>query len=141
MAASLVWLLQGNAVQRTLAAWHMSWEPTFETSATDWRLPFMIQLLNDNYAATRYVTWQSLMKLPEYQVLQEGEAIYEFVSPAPERVAIQQALMDNWSRKMGDLPISNPQLLFRPNANSQLDSDTLLRLIQNRDNTSILMSE
>ena len=141
VAASLVWLLQGNAVQRTLAAWHMSWEPTFETSATDWRLPFMIQLLNDNYAATRYVTWQSLMKLPEYQVVQEGEAIYEFVSPAPERVAIQQALMDSWNRKLGDLPISNPQLLFRPNANSKLDSVTLLRLIQNRDNTSILMSE
>ena len=141
VAASLVWLLQGNAVQRTLAAWHMSWEPTFETSATDWRLPFMIQLLNDNYAATRYVTWQSLMKLPEYQVVQEGEAIYEFVSPAPERVAIQQALMDSWNRKLGDLPISNPQLLFRPDANSELDSVTLLRLIQNRDNTSILMSE
>ncbi|MBH56853.1 MAG: hypothetical protein CMJ82_06670 [Planctomycetaceae bacterium] len=141
VAASLVWLLQGNAVQRTLAAWHMSWQPTFETSATDWRVPFMIQLLNDNYAATRYVTSQSLMKLPEYQIVQEGEPFYEFISPAPERVAIQQALMDSWNRKMGELPISNPQLLFLPNANSELDSDTLLRLIQNRDNTSILMSE
>jgi len=141
VAASLIWLLQGNAVQRTLAAWHMSWEPTFETSATDWRTPFMIQLLNDNYAATRYVTWQSLMKLPEYQTVQEGTAEYVFVSPAPERLAIQQALMNSWSSRMGDLPLNNPQLLFMPNANSLLDSETLLQLLKNRDNTSILMSE
>ena len=141
VASSLVWLLQGNAVQRTLAAWHMSWEPTFETSATNWRLPFMIQLLNDDYAATRYVTWQSLMRLPEYQLLQDDEAKYEFVSPAPERLAIQQALMNSWNHKMGDLPLSNPHLLFTPNETSQLNSAALIRLIQNRDNTSILMSE
>ena len=101
----------------------------------------MIQLLNDDYAATRYVTWQSLLRLPEYQLIQEDKAEYEFVSPAPERLAIQQALMNSWSNKMGDLPLSNPQLLFTPDEISQLNSAALIRLIKNRDNTSILMSE
>ena len=144
VAASVTWLLRGNAVQRTLAAWHMTWEPTLETSSTNWRLPLMVQLLNDNYAATRYVTWQSLQKLPEYKQVQEGIDFYQFVSPVTERIKIQQALMNSWGAKLdliGGPPLNNPRLLFKTDQPSVIDQDTLLLLLQNRDNTSILMSE
>ena len=143
-AASLIWLLQGNAVQRTLASWHMTWKPTFETSSSNWRMPFMIQLLNDNYAATRYVTWQSLKKLPEYERIQQGIEFYKFVSPAPERVAIQQALMNSWSTHLNEIggpSLNNPQLMFLENQPATIDQTLLIQLLQTRDDTSILMSE
>ena len=143
-AASLIWLLQGNAVQRTLASWHMTWKPTFETSSSNWRMPFMIQLLNDNYAATRYVTWQSLKKLPEYERVQQGIEFYKFVSPAPERVAIQQALMNSWSTHLNEIggpSLNNPQLMFLENQPATIDQTLLIQLLQTRDDTSILMSE
>lgn len=141
IAASLIWLLEGNAVQRTLASWHMTWEPTWETSGTNWRLPFMIQLLNDNYSATRYVTWQSIKKLPEYQKVLLGKGAYEFTSQAPERIAIQQAWMNAWSIGAEKHGLNIPQLLFTPDGKSQLNTEGLRELLKNRDNTAILMSE
>ena len=38
-AASAVWLLNGDAGQRALAAWHMGWEPAMIASGSGWQSP------------------------------------------------------------------------------------------------------
>ena len=137
-AAGIVWIMQGNAIHRTLAAWHMSWEPTQKTSAMQWRFPYLLQLLNDNYSATRYVTWQSLNRIPSFTELQLGDISYDFIDPPDKRINYQQSLMSRWIKLMGHQAEQRSELLIE---NGTLNSDAIYRLYQNRDNTKILMIE
>ena len=36
IAASLVWMLRGNAAQRVIVAWHFGWQPAQQASGSDW---------------------------------------------------------------------------------------------------------
>ena len=137
-AAGIVWIMQGNAIHRTLAAWHMSWEPTRKTSAMHWRFPYLLQLLNDNYSATRYVTWQSLNRIPSFAQLQLSDKFYDFIDPPDKRIDYQQSLMGRWIKLMGRQAEQRSELLIQ---NGTLNSDAILKLYQNRDNTKILMIE
>ena len=47
VAASLLWLLRGDAAQRAIAAWHFSWPPTVAASGTEWQAPFLARSLNE----------------------------------------------------------------------------------------------
>jgi hypothetical protein len=137
-AAAIVWIMQGHAIHRTLAAWHMSWEPTQKTSAMQWRFPYLLQLLNDNYSATRYVTWQSLNRIPSFTELQLSDNSYDFIDPQNKRINYQQTLLNRWSNLMGHHAEQRSELLIKDGA---LDSDAILKLYEKRDNTKILMSE
>jgi hypothetical protein len=137
-AAGIVWIMQGNAIHRTLAAWHMSWEPTRKTSAMKWRFPYLLQLLNDNYSATRYVTWQSLNRIPSFTELQLNDKSYDFIDPPNKRINYQQSLMSRWIKLMGQQAEQRSELLIK---DGTLNSDAILKLYQNRDNTKILMIE
>jgi len=141
-AAGIVWIMQGNAIHRTLAAWHMSWGPTQETSGTYWRFPFLLQLLNDNYSATRYVTWQSLNRIPAFaELTSTGNATdpsYDFIGSVTQRSVYQQSLMNRWMTQMGKHAEQRPELLIQTGT---LDQEAILELFKNRDNTKILMSE
>ena len=130
--------MQGNAIHRTLAAWHMSWEPTRKTSAMQWRFPYLLQLLNDNYSATRYVTWQSLNRIPSFTELQLSDKSYDFIDPPDKRIDYQQSLINLWSNLMGHQAEQRSELLIQ---DGTLNSDAILKLYQNRDNTKILMIE
>ncbi len=137
-AAGIVWIMQGNAIHRTLAAWHMSWEPTRKTSAMKWRFPYLLQLLNDNYSATRYVTWQSLNRIPSFTELQLSDKSYDFIDPPNKRINYQQSLMSRWIKLMGQQAEQRSELLIK---DGTLNSDAILKLYQKRDNTKILMIE
>ena len=137
-AAGIVWIMQGNAIHRTLAAWHMSWEPTQKTSAMYWRFPYLLQLLNDKYSATRYVTWQSLKQIPSFTELQLTGNSYDFIDPQDKRINYQQSLMNRWIDLMGHQAEQRSELFIK---DGTLNSGAILKLYQNRDNTKILMTE
>ena len=69
--AAVVWLLKGDAGQRALAAWHFGWPAAQQASGRDWIMPFLAPLLNDSYAAVRFIADRSLKTLP-------GTAGFEF---------------------------------------------------------------
>jgi predicted CXXCH cytochrome family protein len=66
IAASLIWLLRGDAVQRALAAWHMGWAPAQGVSGNRWQAPLLARLLEDPYAAVRYQAICALKTLPGF---------------------------------------------------------------------------
>lgn len=72
--AGALWALKGDAGQRALAAWHFGWKPAQEISGTNWPAPFLAPLLNDSYAAVRYIAARSLKTLPGFADLK-----YDFV--------------------------------------------------------------
>ncbi len=64
--AGALWLLQGDAGERALAAWHLGWAPAREVSTN---LPFAALLgltLDDPYSAVRFVAQRSLRSDPTY---------------------------------------------------------------------------
>jgi predicted CXXCH cytochrome family protein len=76
VAAALTWLLRGDAGQRALVAWSFGWAPAEEASGRDWMAPFLAFLLDDPYAAVRYVAKESLRRLPGWE--QPG---YDYLGP------------------------------------------------------------
>ena len=56
-------LLAGDAGQRALAAWALSWEPALEASGRTWQGSILAYGLNDPYDAPRWMAVNSLKKL------------------------------------------------------------------------------
>ena len=56
-------LLAGDAGQRALAAWALSWDPALEASGRTWQGSVLASGLNDPYDAPRWMAVKSLKKL------------------------------------------------------------------------------
>ena len=109
----------------------MSWPPALEASGSDWQAAFVAQLLNDPYAVVRFMAGRSLKALSP--ALAEE---YDSLAPAEQRQAVGRTVVADW--------LSNARL--RDEAaillNSQgLEHETIDRLMQERDNRPISISE
>ena len=95
VAASLLWLLRGDAGQRALAAWSMGWEPARAASGTTWVAVPLAMLLNDPYDAVRYIAHRSLESLPGFEGFQ-----YDFLASPTERTAATLRALEHWPRTL-----------------------------------------
>ena len=77
VAASLLWLLQGDAGQRAIVAQAMAWPPAQQASGTDWMAPHLAQLLDDPYDAVRFVAARSMRTLPGFSGF-----TFDFIAPS-----------------------------------------------------------
>jgi hypothetical protein len=133
IAASLLWLLKGDAGQRALVAWSMGWPPAQQVSGTSWTAPFLSVLMDDPYDAVRFIAYQSLRSLPGL-----GDVMYDFVSPPRERsVAIANALAI-WSRG-GTSRLTNREILF--DSQGSLQTDIIVNLLSLRNNRLVSLRE
>src|SRR5262249_41524078 len=53
IAASLLWLLRGNAAERIITAQAFGWRPAQQVSGTGWMPVYLAQLVDDPYEAVR----------------------------------------------------------------------------------------
>jgi len=67
VAASLMWLLRGDAGQRAIVAQSMGWDAAQQASGTGWMTPYLALLQKDSYDAVRYIAARSLKTLPEFR--------------------------------------------------------------------------
>jgi Cytochrome c554 and c-prime len=67
VAASVLWLLRGDAGQRAIVAQSMGWTPAQQASAAGWLQPYLALLQKDSYDAVRYIASRSLSTLPEFR--------------------------------------------------------------------------
>lgn len=65
--ASLIWLYAGDASQRALAAWSLGWEHARAASGESWLARPLIDRLNDEYDAVRFIAFRSLRRDPRYK--------------------------------------------------------------------------
>lgn len=91
VAASLLWLLKGDALQRAITAWHMGWEPALAAATDRWQTPFLAQLLADPYAQVRFIAHRALRKYPVYDKFP-----YDFLAPESQLHAGTLAARDAW---------------------------------------------
>lgn len=128
IAASLLWMLRGDALQRSLATWHYGWKPAQEASGTEWMPPFVAEMLRDDYPVVRQVADRALQHVP-------GVAQFEFeYDDAPEdRNRTVETLQEQWSRAEPGNAIERPavsKLLTEPRT---LDQSAIRSLIEKRD--------
>ena len=133
-AASVLWLLKGDAGQRALAAWHMGWQPALEASGSGWQSPLLAELLNDPYSAVRYMAHKALARQPGF-----GEFEYDFVADEPARLAKREAALAKWMPPTGNVPGNPAGVLL--SADGQRLTNRVQRLIQTRDNRPMRLRE
>ncbi len=131
VAASLLWMLRGDAVQRSLAAWSHGWEPARMAAGEGWQTPFLAQLLDDPYSVTRYIAQQSLeklgVKLNEYDSL---------ISP-DERAPMASSL------QKGTYPVPSKAGGLKPLLDAQhgLNMEVLQKFLKQRDDRPVTLYE
>ncbi len=134
VAASVLWLLRGDAGERAIAAQAMAWPPAQQASGTGWMAPHLATLLDDPYDAVRFIAARALRTLPGFADLQ-----YNFVAPGPDRRQAQLRTMATWDRAKGAGGAMPPQTLVR--ADRSLDVENVLRLLKLRNTRRVLLRE
>ena len=137
-SAGLIWLLEGDAGQRALMAWHLGWEDAQATAGTEWMAPYLGHLLLDPYDANRWIAARSLRTLPGF-----ADFEYDFLAPLPDRAAATQAVFARWSEQQAARPdserASDPKLLLNPDGT--LRADEVAELAALRDDGRINLLE
>jgi predicted CXXCH cytochrome family protein len=93
LAASLLDVARGEAGVRALTAWSMGWRAAQSASASQWMAPLLIELLDDEYPAIRYVAYHALTSLPGF-----ADFHYDYVGGDEARWAAQREARERWSR-------------------------------------------
>ncbi|MCA9137320.1 MAG: hypothetical protein KDB00_11195 [Planctomycetales bacterium] len=135
VAASLLWLLKGNAANRALATWSMGWDDAQSVSGREWQTPFLAQSLDDDYEALRLIAKRSLRSMPGLEELQM-DVVKESTS-ASRQQRIRQ-ILDQWSQQIAKNAMDRPELLVEQ---SKLRIDRVDDLRNRRDNTPMSLAE
>jgi formate-dependent nitrite reductase cytochrome c552 subunit len=135
IAASIQWIVKGDAGQRALLAWGMGWKPAQEISGHDWLYPYLIYAMTDRYAAVRFDAWKSLQTLT-------GFGDFPFIYTADEQ-SIENSTQQAFNKWVRELRSSNA--LFPPetllDSEGRFQSDILRRLRSERDDKPIVLAE
>jgi len=135
IAASVQWILKGDAGQRALVAWGMGWESAQKIAGQDWLYPYLIFTLTDSYAAVRFDAWKSLRTLP-------GFSDFSFTYTAPDH-ALEEAETAAYQKWRSE--VRNPTAVYRPetaiDSKGRIRQDVLERLRRTRDEKPIFLAE
>ena len=134
-AASLLWMLRGDAGQRALMAWSFGWESARETSGTDWMTPFLVQLFDDSYQAVRLIAGRTFRKQPEAAGLK-----FDLLGPQQQIAATRQTALERWKKKYRQRgkPAARDVLIDRDGA---LMMDEMRRLLRERTDPHVNLRE
>lgn len=136
VSAAASWLLEGDAGQRALVAWHLGWTPAQEASGRDWMPPYLAQLMGyDPYSAVRYIAGTSLSRIPNFDAPD-----YDFVAPPAQRAQAGKDALSTWRKGLPrSLDRFGPHLLIDKQGN--IDGVNWDRLLRNRDDRVISLAE
>jgi hypothetical protein len=131
-AASVLWVLRGDAGQRILAAAYMGWEPAIAASRSDWMIPYLNQLLGDPYDAVRFVAGRSLHRHSGYE-----DVAFDYVGSPAQIEAARAEVAQRWARSPH--PGRGAAVLQRDGG--ALDQETYQRLLADRNERRVQLDE
>jgi hypothetical protein len=133
IAASVLWLLRGDAGQRAITAWSYGWPDAHRAFGNDWQAAFLAPLLDDPYDAVRFVSHKSLKKLAGFQALE-----YDFVGLPANRAAAPQRARQQWEASRTKRVPSSAILIGN---DGRIQDAEVQRLLKLRDDRPIDLSE
>jgi hypothetical protein len=134
VAASILWLLEGDAGLRAIVSRAMAWPPAQRASGTAWMAPYLAQLLDDPYDAIRLGAASAIAAIPGYSDLR-----LDATAPPAERRQMQLQVMAAWDRSRTAAPGTEPELLMT--ASGELDVARVLEHLRRRNNRAMLLRE
>ncbi len=134
VAASLLWMLKGDAGLRALTAWNLGWQPAQEASGTRWMAPHLAELMSDPYEAVRYIAYRSLRTLPGYTAFD-----YDYLATHRERVDRVLPALQKWRASTLSRQRREPELLV--DTDGTLRTDVMRELFDLRDNRPLFLRE
>jgi hypothetical protein len=126
--------LKGNAIQRALAGWTIGWPEAHKASTTDWVVPYLGFLLQDNYHAVRFIADRSLRNLPGYE-----KSTYDSLAPKTERDQAARKIVQKWRLQSDREGTTGPALLI--SAGGQPMIKRIDEFLRQRDLTKIVIGE
>ncbi len=133
VAASVRWLLSGDAGQRLLAAWSFGWRDAQAAAGTDWMAPFLARLLDDPYYVVRFAAARSLRSLPGNAELLAG---YDFLAEPAVVRPFGERVHARWVA--GPRGEARPAVLLRE---AGIDDAAFRRLFARRDDRPVFLAE
>jgi hypothetical protein len=134
-AASVLWSLTGDAGLRAILACAMGHEDAQRASGVDWTPAYLIPLLDDPYAAVRYVAFRSLKRYPGF-----GDFEYDYLSPHGQRERDVQRALSIWLRVTPpDTRTPREATLVGPDG--EIRSEEFRRLAAQRDDRYVSLQE
>jgi hypothetical protein len=124
ISAAALWALKGDAGQRAIIAWHMGWGPAKAVSGSGWEAPYLAQLLEDPYAAVRYVAQRSLKHLSGFERFS-----YDYIGPAEERARAHSTALELWK----SVAPADPAAAVLVEPNGRVRQPDFQRLVSQRD--------
>ena len=135
VAAVLLWLLRGDAGQRALAVLSMGWDAAKEASGEQWLAPFLAELLNDPYAAVRFLAGDSLGSIPGFE-----ELPYDSQASPQDRLGSRRKALEIWnSTPRSARGRRDRTLLIKPDGS--LDRTAIHAFLSQRNDRKMDLSE
>ena len=134
IAASILWLLEGDAGQRAIVSRAMAWPPAQRASGPGWMAPYLAQLLDDPYDAIRLGAAAALTALPGFSDMR-----LDATAPPADRRRMQLRVMANWDRVRQGAARPSPELLMT--STGELDVPRVLSHLRRRNNRAMLLRE
>ena len=135
IAASVLWLLRGDAGQRALMAWSYGWDEAKKASGNHWQAPYLAQLLEDPYHSVRFMAHRSLRALPGF-----ADYRYQFMGPVKRRTAARMDALALWRKSPGFLGRSYSRSILMDDQ-GRIMQKTFARLLKARNNRRIYLLE
>lgn len=133
VAASVRWLLTGDAGLRMLAAWSFGWAPAQAASGTEWMAPYLARLLDDPYYVVRFNAARSLRSVGGYGGVLKG---YDHLADAAAAQPFVDRVATVWqARYTGG---ARSALLMRARG---LDRAAFQKLYARRDDRPVFIHE
>lgn len=127
--------LRGDAGLRAMAAWHLGWEPALEVAGDDWMVPLLAQLLEDPYAAVRYIAADSLRGRPGFEDFE-----YDYIAPRPRLEAARLEALERWRRSRPDEGRRRDEAVLMDDM-SEPRWERIEALLSRRDDTPVFRQE
>ncbi|MEO6596189.1 MAG: ammonia-forming cytochrome c nitrite reductase subunit c552 [Planctomycetota bacterium] len=135
IAATVQWVLKGDAAQRALMAWSLGWDSAQRASGSEWMVPYLVELMDDPYEVVRTIAQRSLRTLPGY-----GDFRHDLNGAQEARSAAKVAALSSWRQARAALgEARGPRVLFA--ADGSLREDLFARLLRQRNNRLVRLFE
>jgi hypothetical protein len=133
VAASVRWILEGDAGQRAIAGWHFGWEPAREASGTEWMAVYLAELLTDSYEVVRFIGYHALEDLPGF-----ADFDYDYVGSEASRRKARLEASILWHEQGDPLPRSAALLI---DAQGRLVTERLREIRNRRVDPIVILAE
>lgn len=134
VAASVLWLLEGDAGQRAIVSRAMAWPAAQQTSGTDWMAPYLAQVLDDPYDAIRLGAAAAIRAVPGF-----SQVTVDAIAAPADRRRIQLNVMATWDRIRQRPARNSPELLMT--ATGELDIERVRAHLRRRNTRAMLLRE